>query len=210
MTLSAATVNDTTTLTFDGSANSLFSRVTLTSNGGILEDFNKCNVYIPIVYDLTVNESTRNNYFSFFGNYSTPTGAMAVAAPDIESCKIGGQILSIGTTVALGANAVTLTQWRSFGFIIPSILGSFSKKLFPISEISGSNVDLDIYTDTLINSLVTSVAQVNNFTIQRLRLNLSVIEYNSTITEVIRRAYNHTYGIPCVSIQTYSNIFITS
>ena len=26
----------------------------------------------------------------------------------------------------------------------------------------------------------------------------------------MRRAYNHTYVIPCVSIQTYSNIFTTS
>ena len=30
---------------FDGSANSIFNRITTTSNGGVLEDFNKCNVY---------------------------------------------------------------------------------------------------------------------------------------------------------------------
>ena len=54
---------------FDGSANSIFSRVTLTSNGGVLEDFNKCNVYIPIVYDLTTDPNTRSSYYSFFGNY---------------------------------------------------------------------------------------------------------------------------------------------
>ena len=65
LTLSTLTANAVNTVTFDGSANSLFNRVTLTSNGGILEDFNKCNVYIPIVYDLTVNPHTRNNYYSF-------------------------------------------------------------------------------------------------------------------------------------------------
>ena len=41
-------------------------------------------------------------------------------------------------------------------------------------------------------------------------MDLSVVEYNATITEVVRRAYNHTFVIPCVSIQTYSNIFTTA
>ena len=72
-------------------------------------------------------------------------------------------------------------------------------------------MDLDIYTDTIVNSLVFAAAtNFTAYTIQRLRINLSVVEYNSTITEVVRRAYNHTYVIPCVSIQTYSNIFTTS
>ena len=40
-----------TSTTFSGSANSIFARITTTSNGGVLEDFNKCNVYIPVLYD---------------------------------------------------------------------------------------------------------------------------------------------------------------
>ena len=71
-------------------------------------------------------------------------------------------------------------------------------------------MDLDLYTDTLVNSLYSSGSALTSLTLSRLRLNISVVEYNSTITEVVRRAYNHTYVIPCVSIQTYSTLFTTS
>ena len=92
---------------------------------------------------------------------------------------------------------------------MPSIVGSFSKKLFPVSEIAGSNFDIDMQIDTIINALVcTPVPQ--SMTLTRLRLNVSVVEYNNTITEVIRRSYNSTYVIPCTSIQSYSYQFTTS
>ena len=147
---------------------SIFSRVTLTSNGGVLEDFNKCNVYIPVVYDLTIDSDTRNNYYSFFGNSTTPVGATATAAPNIETCKTGAEIISVALAAA-GSSAA-----RSFGFIIPSIIGSFSKKLFPISEIVGSNVDLDMYLDTQVNAIVAS-GTITATEINRMRLNLSVV-----------------------------------
>ena len=51
-----------TSTMFDGSANSIFVRITITSNGGVLEDFNKCNVYIPVVYDLQ-GDSKKNLIF---------------------------------------------------------------------------------------------------------------------------------------------------
>ena len=70
-------------------------------------------------------------------------------------------------------------------------------------------MDLDLYTDTLVNSLY-STATLASLSLSRLRLNISVVEYNSTITELVRRAYNHSYVIPCVSIQTYSTLFTTS
>ena len=68
-------------------------------------------------------------------------------------------------------------------------------------------MDLDLYTDTLTNSIVGTLT---SYTLSRLRLYLSVVEYNNTITEVVRRAYNHNFVIPCVSIQTYTNLFTTS
>ena len=140
ITVPAAVAVSATSTLFAGSANSIFSRVTTTSNGGLLEDFNKCNVYIPIVYDLTIDPDTRNNYYSFFGNSTTPVGATATAASmlnvvslTIETCKTGAQLVSYAMTAAGGSNAVTVSNWRSYGFLIPSIIGSFSKKLFPIS-----------------------------------------------------------------------------
>ena len=123
LTFSDAGGNLTTSTTFAGSANSIFARITTTSNGGVLEDFNKCNVYIPVVYDLTFDKCTRNNYYSFFGNSTTPYGLVASEAPTVETCKTGGQIISVALA---GAGSSTS---RSFGFIIPSIIGSFSKKL---------------------------------------------------------------------------------
>ena len=39
---------------------------------------------------------------------------------------------------------------------------------------------LDLYTDTLVNALYTTAA-LASLTLSRLRLNISVVEYNSTI-----------------------------
>ena len=39
------------------------------SNGATIQDFNKSNAYIPVVYDMTIDATTRAQYFSFFGNY---------------------------------------------------------------------------------------------------------------------------------------------
>ena len=104
---------------FDGSANSIFSRVTLTSNGGVLEDFNKCNVYIPIVYDLTTDPITRSSYYSFFGNFeaeqpvlitysaSAAAGAFAISAEgeiQIENPLAEADVLNAFVGVA---NSVT-------------------------------------------------------------------------------------------------------
>ena len=47
---------------FDCSSNSIFSRITTKCTGGILEDFNKCNVYIPVVFDLTCSPIARSSY----------------------------------------------------------------------------------------------------------------------------------------------------
>ena len=87
---------------FDGSANSIFSRVTLTSNGGVLEDFNKCNVYIPIVYDLTTDPNTRSSYYSFFGNFEAEQG---VVTNYIASVTTGGTSLTAATKTLNVANA---------------------------------------------------------------------------------------------------------
>ena len=205
----AAAIATTSTL-FNGSANSVFSRITTNCNGGMLEDFNKCNVYIPIVYDLTVSPDVRTNFYSFFGNSTTPIGDGTAVSANVENCKSGAYLLTRAGTIAGGANPITESPWRSFGFLLPSILGSFSKKLFPVSEIAGSNMDVDLQMDTCVNAIVSSIATINNYKIQRVRLNLSVVEYNSTITEVIRRSYNNTYVIPCVSVQTYTNQYTTS
>ena len=48
ITVPAACVVSTTSTTFSGSANSIFSRITTTSNKGVLEDFNKCNVIFQL------------------------------------------------------------------------------------------------------------------------------------------------------------------
>ena len=52
----------------DSSTNCFFNRILVTENGGVLQDFNKSNVYLPCVYDLTCSRSTRSSFFSFFGN----------------------------------------------------------------------------------------------------------------------------------------------
>jgi hypothetical protein len=66
----------------DGSANCFINRISTNSQDSPLEDFNRCNVYIPVVYDLTTDPLTRNTFFSFFGNNST-------AAATIANCRLG-------------------------------------------------------------------------------------------------------------------------
>ena len=208
-----------------------------------MEDFNKWNVYIPVVFDLTCSPITRSSYYSFFGNYESivqPAVAVAnvtahTAVAGTTQAQIDAAITSLETNIdtlinntvipmdrvypyypRLGAAiniadvaAGAASTVKVYGFILPSILGSFSKKLFRVSEIAGANLNIDLQTDTIANALVSDQTPTS-ITLSRMRLNLSVVEYNATITEVVRRAYNHTYVIPCISIQKYSTLFTTS
>ena len=54
------------TIYLDNSASCFFNRVVVVGNGGLLQDFNKSNVYIPCVYDLTCSQNARSTFFSFF------------------------------------------------------------------------------------------------------------------------------------------------
>ena len=53
----------------DGNSCCVFQRITTNGPGGVLEEFNKPNVYIPCVFDLNVSPYSRINYWSAFGNY---------------------------------------------------------------------------------------------------------------------------------------------
>ena len=56
----------------DGSANCFFNRILVTGNGGVLQDFNKSNVYIPCVYDLTCSQTARSSFFGSFAQRIFP------------------------------------------------------------------------------------------------------------------------------------------
>ena len=112
-------------------------------------------------------------------------------------------------TIAHGTSASV-----ALAFILPSILGSFSKRLFPISELSQSSLDITLLCETDIKSLIYSSADGTAFggttaptySLSKVRLNLSIVEYNDVITNVIREAYKQSYTIPCNSIQHFSQI----
>ena len=92
-----------------------------------------------------------------------------------------------------------------FGFLLPSFIGSFSQKLFPISEVSNGTLQMQLYLEDKDKAVkITTV--LNTFTFDRIRLHLSVIEYNETITTIIRNAYREMY-IPCVSIHQLNHLW---
>lgn len=230
------------TCNLDTNANCVFSRITSNSNGGILEDFNKTNIYIPVVFDMIVSPFSRINYWTTFGNYDlcqpdliTYTAGVAAANAVSVVGVIQTPVIAAGDSVSdilrLVANSIAANDRYSatsirngykfgtianngtavacFAFILPSVIGQFSRKLFPVSEIAGSNFDIDLLTDTAANALISSALNVT-YALKRLRLNLCVVEYNSTLTEVLRRAYNSSYVIPCNSIQYFSQNIVTS
>ena len=69
-TITIGVGSNTTSINLDGSSNCFIKKITETASGGTLTDFMNCNVYIPMVYDLTVSAVDRMSYFSVFGNSS--------------------------------------------------------------------------------------------------------------------------------------------
>ena len=240
----------------DSNSNCVFSRITTNGPGGVLEEFNKPNIYIPCVFDLNESPDNRINYWSAFGNnylsqnenktyaagaenLSTIAVDTATRATAINIAAAFG-IADVKATLALLATqlqtdrqnlnsevrkgykfnnglslALNATSNVALSFLLPSVLGSFSKRLFPISELSQSSLDVVLLCETDSNALVSSVAAngaVADFlySLTKVRLNLSIVEYNDVITNVIREAYKQTYTIPCNSIQHFSQNITTS
>ena len=248
------------TCRLDGNSNCVFSRITTNGPGGVLEEFNKPNIYIPCVFDLNESPLSRINYWSAFGNHylgqpeeatyaltpytlNATAGNLAISADNIITLvatdpptralyaasviAIANDIQTeiaalVNTSVPYGRfvnsnvrngykfnNAATIanggTSLVALAFILPSILGSFSKRLFPISELSQSSLDVTLLCETDTKALITSTAGFT-YSLSKLRLNLSIVEYNDVITNVIREAYKQTYTIPCNSIQHFSQI----
>jgi len=241
----------------DGSSSALFQRITTNGPGGVLEEFNKPNIYIPCVFDLNVSPLSRVNYWSVFGNNYLPQNedkTYAAGAANANSLVLDTETNDIAINIAnafgvadvkstLALLATQLQTDRKFlnsdvrmgykfndglhianggtssaalSFILPSILGQFSKKLFPISELSQSSLDITLMTETASKALISTIAATGaagtfTYSLTKLRLNLSMVEFNDVITSVIRNSYNSSYMIPCNSIQHFSqNITATT
>ena len=96
---------------FDCSSNSIFSRITTNCNGGILEDFNKCNVYIPVLFDLTCSPIVRSSYYSFFGNYESivqPTRTTSTITPVVADSATDPPTAVWAVTLATGTAGWTI------------------------------------------------------------------------------------------------------
>ena len=246
------------TCRLDGNSNCVFSRITTNGPGGVLEEFNKPNTYIPCVFDLNESPDSRINYWSAFGNHylgqpeeatyaltpytlSGTAAAVAITAGNVLSIPatdpptraiytdsilaIANDIQTeiaalVNTSVPYGRfvnsnvrNGYKFNNGATFllaapksvalAFMLPSILGSFSKRLFPISELSQSSLDVTLLCETDTKALITSAAGFT-YELSKVRLNLSIVEYNDVITNVIREAYKQSYTIPCNSIQHFS------
>ena len=227
----------------DSSSNCFFNRILVTGNGGVLQDFNKSNVYLPCVYDLTCSRSTRSLFFSFFGNsidsqsvaytvsaagvvsqttmtpvanaFNTNNLQTAINNMAINNNHIRRGLPIFNTNVNATPAIIAGTISKQFAAVIPSFFGAFAQRIFPISELAGSNFDLEIYTDTQQNAIVdpgvsmATGAFLSSYVMDKLRLVLSVVEYSELITETIRRSYNNTFTIPCVSMQTFTQNLTT-
>ena len=210
------------TIYLDSSANCFFNRVVVTGNGGVLQDFNKSNVYIPCVYNLTCSQMARSSFFSFFGNNQNIQPLTTIATLTDNTAAV----ITTGLNQAITNSTVNKTSVRKghsitvaaagdvhemYGALIPSFFGAFAQRVFPISELAGSNFDLELYLDTQANAIVDATTPIlTSYTLDKLRLVLSIVEYSELISETVRRAYNNTFSIPCVSIQTYTQNLSTA
>lgn len=102
----------------------------------------------------------------------------------------------MNANTAIGDTLLT-TVGAYYAQIIPgSVIGAFQTRLFPISELS-NGYELCFYLETAVNALVGAQTE---FTMDKNRLHLCVIEYNEKLTSIIRSAFQNVFIIPTVSL----------
>ena len=126
-------------VSLDGNSNCVFTKITTNGPGGVLEEFNKSNIYIPCVFDLSVSPLSRINYWSTYGNYGLIQDDFVVAASAAGNTQaninaaidVAADMLRYnGDQVRRGhyfgsvphtATLATSTYKATFAFILPSI-----------------------------------------------------------------------------------------
>lgn len=118
----------------------------------------------------------------------------------ISSLSCSGKTQNMGDYLATGASLY-------YAQIIPgSVIGALQNRLFPLSELA-QGYELTFYLETLNNAMIGDQTTIK---MDKNRLHLCVIEYNETLSNLLRASFENIFVIPTTYLEYYSTQISTA
>ena len=166
------------------STTSCFFTECKTIGGTTLEYIMEQNILMNILLD-QCDPYLRKTYYSFFGGGN---------AFGVANDQVTAQTYALTNANIRDGYLFATNESRYFICLLPSgIWGCWQKNLLPLSEMP-LGLLLDLYTDTSQDSLVGTAA--STYTLNNIRLKMSIIELDEMLGDSVRRIYDNLYIVP--------------